>query len=210
LPHILGEWAFYGRNFKVTPDVLIPRPETELLVERALVIRARHDHPLVADVGTGSGILAVTLSAECPEATFVATDRSRAALAIARQNAARHGVSQIHFVQTDLLQALTGPFDLICANLPYIPTGTLNELPVARWEPRQALDGGPDGLMLIRKLLSQAQRRLAPGGVILLEIEASTGKPALAAARDAFPDAECILHRDLASKDRLVEIHKSK
>ncbi len=186
--------------------MLIPRPETELLVERAVAICTRRSHPLVADVGTGSGIIAVTLAGACPAATLIATDRSRTALAVAAQNAARHDLHPIRFVQTDLLQALSGPFDLVCANLPYIPTGTLNGLTVTDWEPRLALDGGPDGLRLIRRLLLQAQTRLASGGVILLEIEATTGEAALAAARDAFPDAGVELHQDLAGKDRLIEI----
>lgn len=208
LPHILGEWSFYGRDFAVSPNVLIPRSETELLVERAIEFCKAQPRSRFADVGTGSGIIAVSIAAACPQTTVVATDRSRAALAIAAQNAARHHLSQIRFVQTDLLLGLNGPFDLICANLPYIPTETLNGLDVALWEPRPALDGGPDGLDLVRRLLSQAQTRLAPCGTILLEIEATTGEAALVAARDVFPKAQIKLHPDLAGKDRLIEIQQ--
>ncbi len=208
LPYVLGRWHFYGREFALTPVVLIPRPETETLVEHAL--RWLRGHPgrrRAADVGTGSGIIAVTLAAEIPDLRVTATDRSAAALGLARLNAVRHGVAdRIVWLQTDLLAAARGPFDLIAANLPYIPTAALAGLPVARHEPREALDGGPDGLALIRRLLAQARSRLAPGGLLLLEIAADQGEAARVAALAAFPKAETRVLPDLAGHDRVVAV----
>ena len=211
LPYVLGYRHFYGRKFAVTPSVLIPRPETELLVELALPRLQGCGRCRVADVGTGSGAIAVTLAAEAPEARVTATDISPAALAVARDNARRHRVAdRISFVETDVLAALTGPFDVIVANLPYIPAAELETLPVARHEPREALDGGPDGLAFIRRLLTQARARLAPDGLLLLEIAAHQGKVAGALAANAFPHADVQLHRDLAGHDRVVAITNPK
>ena len=201
LPYIMGEWEFYGRNFIVNPDVLIPRPETELLIEQALDAVTDCDHPAIIDVGCGSGIIAITLASELPQARFFAVDISHPALQVAQRNAILHK-SHINFLQSDLLQPLTGPFDLICANLPYIPSDTLLELDVTRWEPSLALDGGPTGLTFIKRLLLQAQTRLVPGGVILLEIEASRGEAIMKSAGEVFPFAETNLIQDLAGKDR--------
>ena len=205
LPYILGEWEFYGHRFEVCPDVLIPRPETELLVEEALRSATDLDHPLIADVGCGSGIIAISLAAELPQSQVVALDLSRPALDVARRNATRHH-AQIHFLQADLLQPVVGCFDLICANLPYIPSDILNQLDVARWEPQLALDGGVTGLAAIQRLLAQAKTRLAHHGTILLEIEASLGQNVLDDANKAFPNAEVELLKDLAGKDRLIKI----
>jgi release factor glutamine methyltransferase len=211
LPYVLGHWEFYGLDFVVGPAVLIPRPETELLVEQALAWLRSHParaERLAVDVGSGSGCIAISLAAHTPDLRVIAADVSSSALEIARQNAHRHGVAgQIDFCQADLLpQAAGQPFDLICANLPYIPSAALPGLAVARAEPRLALDGGPDGLALIRRLLAQAQACLAPGGLILLEIEASQGQAAVALAQAAFPSAQVALHQDLAGLERLVEI----
>ncbi len=208
LPYVLGRWAFYGRDFALTPAVLIPRPETETLVELALAwLKANPTRRWAADVGTGSGILAVTLAAEIPNLHVTATDISTDALGLARLNAQRHQVAErIVFLETDLLNATRGPFDLIVANLPYIPSEQLNTLAVARYEPRQALDGGQDGLDLIRRLLAQAKVRLAPQGLLLLEIASDQGEPAKALAEAAFPQATITLHHDLAGHPRVVAI----
>ena len=206
LPHILGEWEFYGRSFIVTPDVLIPRPETELLVERALALTAKRPQTRIVDIGTGSGAIAVTLAAERPQARVIAADISRPALTIAHLNAQRHRPNAIPLVQADLLQPFSTSFDLICANLPYIPTRKLKNLTVAQWEPWLALDGGSSGLDLIEKLLRQARSRLSPSGAILLEIESSLGSQSFALAKCIFPAAEIHLHQDLAGKDRLIEV----
>ncbi len=208
LPYVLGRWAFYGREFALTPAVLIPRPETETLVDLALAwLTAHPNRRWAADVGTGSGVLAVTLAAEVTDLHVTATDISPAALAVARLNAQRHRVAErIVFLETDLLSATRGPFDLIVANLPYIPSATLATLPAARYEPRQAFDGGEDGLMLIRRLLAQAKMRLSPAGLLLLEIAADQGPAAQALATAAFPQAQITLHTDLANHPRVLAI----
>ena len=207
LPYVLEHWEFFGLDFRLTPDVLIPRPETELLVERALAWLREHPRACrVVDVGTGSGCIAVSLAVHAPCLQLLATDRSPQALEVARENARLHEVQErILFLQADLLPDPAGPFDLICANLPYIPTATLEKLAVARREPWMALDGGPDGLDLIRRLLEAAPRHLADGGLALLEIEASQGDAALELARAALPEAEISLIQDLAGHDRILQ-----
>lgn len=206
LPYVLGWWEFFGRRFRLTSDVLIPRPETELLVERALEVVGRMSgRPRVVDVGTGSGCIAVTLAAQVPRLKVWATDISRPALAVARTNGAALAPGHpIAFVQADLLAPLRGPFDIVCANLPYIPTPQLGRLPVAAREPLMALDGGADGLALIRRLMAQLPSALARGGVALLEIEAEAGAAAFAAAREAFPTALLKLEQDLTGADRML------
>lgn len=206
LPYILREWAFFRRSFIVTPDVLIPRPETELLVEKAIQHAKILDHPTIVDVGTGSGIIAISVAAEIHGANITALDISMKALAIARQNAIRHQQKQINFLVSNLLSPIKRQFNLICANLPYIPSGTLENLDVYKKEPPLALDGGVDGFLFIKRLLRQAQNRLAVPGVILFEIESTLGKQAVKLAKSNFPQAEINLQRDLAGRDRLVEI----
>jgi release factor glutamine methyltransferase len=207
LPYVLGHWEFFGLDFEVTPDVLIPRPETELLVERAIAwLRANPSRRRAVDVGTGSGCIAVSLAADVPDLRVMATDISPAALAVASRNAEKNRVAgRVEFCCCDLFPDRVG-FDLILANLPYIPTETLKQLPVCGREPALALDGGPDGLAVIRRLLEQVPDRLVPGGLLLMEIEASQGSQALSTAYDAFSEAEIHLHRDLADRDRLLEI----
>lgn len=208
LPYLLGHWEFFGMDFRVSPDVLIPRPETELLVEQALFWLKNHPgQRRVADVGTGSGCIAISLAYYRPDLSLVATDKSEPALAIARENAARHQVSErIRWIRTNLLDGYSEPLDLVVANLPYIPSATLDELLVAKYEPHSALDGGPDGLSLIGALLGDAHRWWAPGGAILLEIEAGQGESAPALARELLPDAAISLLPDLAGKPRIVKI----
>ena len=209
LPYVLGQWEFFGRSFKVTPDVLIPRPETESLVEIALERLKGIRQPNIIDVGTGSGAIAISLAAELPSAKVLASDISRAALKIAQENAQRLSHPEIRFLQADLLAPLAVQFDLICANLPYIPTGKLQDLQVAQWEPRRALDGGESGLEVIVSLLQQARASLTPAGITLLEIEASLGPASLSVARSAFPQALIRLTTDLAGRDRILEILQS-
>jgi release factor glutamine methyltransferase len=208
LPHVLGEWEFYDLTFSLTPDVLIPRPETELLVEQALKwLGNARPNRLACDVGTGSGCIAVTLAVHVPDLRLLALDVSLSALQVAAANAERHSVSaQIDFIQNDLLKGVGGHFDLICANLPYIPSEKLRCLPVYGREPALALDGGPDGLDLIRRLLSSAPGNLAHGGLLLLEIEASQGEAALELARQTFPTSNPRILADLAGMDRLLVV----
>jgi release factor glutamine methyltransferase len=209
LAYLTGERDFCGLAFSVTPDVLIPRPETEGLVETALRWNEQRPqpHPHLVDVGTGSGAIAVTLAVRLPQARLTAVDVSPPALAVARRNASRHGVEgRIEFVQSSLLENLPGPFDAIVANLPYIPTKTLLTLDVIRWEPSPALNGGQDGLDLIRVLIRQAVPRLLPGGLLALEIQYNQGLPVAALCREAFPTAPITIERDLAGLDRVVRV----
>jgi release factor glutamine methyltransferase len=213
-PYVLGRWEFFGLELEVTPDVLIPRPETELLVEKAIAwLQQSPVRSTVADVGTGSGAIAVALAVNVPDARVLATDLSLAALEVARRNALKfHVADRIDFVQCDLLPTHIGPlptehhFDLICANLPYIPTQTLQSLPVFGREPTLALDGGSDGLELIRRLLEIGPAWLAPNSMMLLELESTRGLQALALACDLFSQGTIHLHQDLTGRDRLLEI----
>ncbi|HVN53227.1 MAG TPA: peptide chain release factor N(5)-glutamine methyltransferase [Anaerolineaceae bacterium] len=211
LAHLLGHWEFYGLNFVVTPDVLIPRPETELLVDTALGwLRARPARRRAAEAGTGSGCIAVALAVNQPELTVFAGDLSRAALEVARTNRERHNVQdRMPLFQADLLSCLSGPFDLLAANLPYVPTRKLESLPVSHHEPTLALDGGGDGLAVIRRFLQDARRLLAAGGLALAEIEAGQGPAAIRTARAAFPAAAITIQKDLAGNDRLLRIDAS-
>jgi release factor glutamine methyltransferase len=208
LPYVIGHWEFFGLDFKVCEDVLIPRPETELLVEQALAWSRQQDRPLrVVDVGTGSGCISASLAKNNPRAKIIATDNSRPALRVASENLQRHRLErQVALLQADLLEACRGPFDLVCANLPYIPTPLLSGLEVAHHEPRLALDGGPDGLSLVERLLFQAEDRMSLDGVLLLEIEAGQGEGAREIAHRTFPEGEVQVLSDLAGKPRLLRI----
>jgi release factor glutamine methyltransferase len=207
LPYILGRWEFFGLEFEVTPDVLIPRPETELLVERAIGwLKAHPDQRHAADVGTGSGCIGIALAANILDLQVMASDISSEALKMARRNAINNGVGKrVDFLCCDLFPS-ENEYDLIVANLPYIPTKTLHKLPIFGREPTLALDGGIDGLDLIRHFLTAAPDRLIPGGLLLMEIEASEGPAALSLACDIFSEAEIHLHKDLAGRDRIMEI----
>lgn len=208
--YILGYKEFYGRRFEVDRRVLIPRPETELLVDRALDLLDGRTDPIMADVGTGSGIIAVTLAAERPNLRVIATDESSGALDVARSNAERHDVAdRITFLQGSLLDPVDTPVDLVAANLPYVGTEEADLLPsdVVDYEPHEALFAGPDGLDLIRNLLAQVDpSRVQPDGVLLLEIGYGHSAEVVDRARDHFPEARVEVHQDLAGFDRLIEI----
>jgi release factor glutamine methyltransferase len=214
LPYVLGHQEFFGLDFDISPQVLIPRPETELLVRNALDwIAAAPDRRTVADVGTGSGCIAISIAVNVPNVRVLATDISAPALEVARTNASKFDVyDRIRFVECDLLPPHTlglaseEHMDLICANLPYIPTARLRSLPVFGREPSLALDGGTDGLDPFRRFFSIAPEWMAPGGLMLLEIEARSGPAVLSLAYDAFHAAAIHLHKDLAGSDRLLEI----
>lgn len=177
--YIAGRQEFYGLEFEVTPDVLIPRPETELLVEKALELLKGVDAPLLCDVGTGSGCIAVTLLHERADARGFALDLSRAALAVAARNAARHHLGErLQLLVSDCFDALRSDahevlrFDLIASNPPYVPESDLESLQreVREHEPRLALTPGGDGLSVIRRLVAEAPEFLKPGGHLLIEI----------------------------------------
>lgn len=215
LQYILGAWEFWSLELAVGPAVLIPRPETELLVERALAIAptlARAERPLrLADIGTGSGCIAIALAKHLPQAEVWATDVSAAALAVARANAARHGVAgRIRFREADLCSGLAaGGFDLVVANPPYVTTAELAALePELAWEPRAALDGGADGLDVYRRLVPMAAATLRPGGWLLLEIGIEQGEALRALLGGGAWEAVAV-RDDLTRRPRLVEARRS-
>lgn len=211
LAYILGHQEFYGLDFVVDRRVLIPRPETELLVERALDIleHATWLEPTVADIGTGSGAIVISIASRVARGRFIAVDISHEALDVARLNAERLSVAnRVDFREGNLAEPLREPVDLLVANLPYIPLAREKELPpeVRQFEPRMATMGGLDGLSLVRRLLSSLGGKLTRGAYILLEISEEQGKEALELARAHFPFAELELHQDLEGLDRLLEI----
>jgi release factor glutamine methyltransferase len=208
LPYILGQWEFFGLKFCITPETLIPRPETEHLVENALTwLDQRPKCRLALDVGTGSGCIAIALASRIPDLQIIATDISLSALYVARRNASQLGtLQQVEFLQANLIPPVQSKFNLICANLPYIPTSTLHNLKVYGKEPELALDGGEDGLDLIRNLIYLAAYSVSPGGLILLEIESSQGGAGSSLAKTVFPEAHIQILPDLAGLDRLLRI----
>ena len=208
LAYLIGRQEFFGIDFKVTPDVLIPRPETELLVEKAVDwLQTRRGKVLVADVGTGSGCIAAAICSQIPSAKVVGTDFSYNALQIAKKNIQSLELeNRISLVQSDLMAGLQGQFDCICANLPYIPSEILSSLRVKKFEPLAALDGGLDGLKYFGPLLYQSQTRLKPDGQVLLEIETTRSQAVIELAALVFPSASIRIHHDLAGLPRLVQI----
>jgi release factor glutamine methyltransferase len=170
---IVGHREFWGLEFEVTPDVLIPRPETEFVVEEVLeYIRNGAAVERLVDVGTGSGCLAIALATELSGADVIATDLSQKALVVARRNAARHNLQErVRFLKADLLDGLTEVADLIVSNPPYVPVGNAARLQpeVGGYEPAQALFGGGDGLEIMRRLLESAPAHLTPGGRLVVE-----------------------------------------
>jgi release factor glutamine methyltransferase len=207
--YITGVREFWGLDFIVSPAVLIPRPETELIVEAALERLADPAKAWrIADVGTGSGCIAVALATERQAATVTATDISDGALEIARQNAARHGVlSRIGFQRTSLLDDAIGPFDLIVANPPYVPRFARPALApdVREFEPDVAVFGhGADGLDEVRAILAQAATRLAPGGWLLMEFGYGQGDEVQEAASGVPGLRVEIILRDLQGLERTL------
>jgi release factor glutamine methyltransferase len=180
LQYVTGHQEFYGLDFIVTPDVLIPRPETEFLIERVMKLAAEseRDSLLIVDVGTGSGCIAVTLAKLLPGARLIATDVSRAALTVAQRNAERNRVrDRIEFLEGDLLaplaeRRLQGAVDILASNPPYVNQDgrQLLQREVREWEPHEALFGGADGLDFYRRLLAETARILKPQGYLVLEI----------------------------------------
>lgn len=207
--YITGEKEFFGRPFAVGPGTLIPRPETELLVEEALrLLRlpGSPEAPVIADIGSGSGCIGVTLLAEFPGAIGTAVDTSPAAAAATLANARRHGVAErLTVVAGDLSSPLAdGACALLAANLPYIPSDRIPTLaPEVLREPHEALDGGPDGLALIRRLIDDLPRVLAPGGWCLLEVDETHGEAAsrLVVGR---PFRGLRVLPDMAGRDRII------
>lgn len=210
LAYIVGHKEFYGLDFYVDQRVLIPRPETELLVEKALEIAQEMEEDLiVADVGTGCGAIAIALAVHLPDATVYAIDASPAALEVAASNCRCHDVERrVHLLEGDLLAPLSEPVDFVAANLPYVARGEVADLPrkILDYEPLSALDGGADGLAHIRRLLATAGKHLNPKGAILLEIGAKQGPGVVELARRYFPRAAIELIKDYAGLDRVVMV----
>ncbi len=212
LAYITGHREFYGLDFFVDNRVLIPRPDTELLVEAALKWLRAHTTPLtMADIGVGSGAIAISVTVHWPGLTVYAVDASAGALEVAAGNVATHNVAdRVRLVRGDLLTPLPGLVDLIVANLPYlrddqVPAwcGVGSEL---AWEPLDALAAGPDGLDALRRFFHQAPSYLRPGGALFAEIGFDQGEQVMALARSAFPQGDVGLLKDLAGLDRVVRV----
>ncbi len=203
--YIVGQREFYGLDFTVGGSVLIPRPETEMLVDKAIELARKLPTPVIADVGTGSGAIAISIAANVPAAHIYAIDISGAALEVARQNARRHQVEDhVTFMQGELLEPLSQPVDIIVANLPYVRTGDLPAVNTTGFEPRLALDGGVDGLDVIRHLCAGVRDELRPGGTLLMEIGVGQGEAVSVLLRRLFPEADVTVVPDWNKIDRMV------
>ena len=210
LAYLTGKQAFFEHDFIVSPAVLIPRPETELLVETANAWLETHPSASrILDVGTGSGCIPISILLANPSLSAMATDISPDALNIARQNAQALGVSpRISFEEANLLPSAIEKFDVVTANLPYVPSAKVQTINSVAWEPMQAMDGGEDGFQLIEQLLESLPPWLAEESLVLLEIEATLGQEALGLAQRYFPASQVTLHQDLAGLDRMVAIER--
>jgi release factor glutamine methyltransferase len=211
-PHITGHREFFGLDFEVTRVALIPRPETETLVDALTEFaneRLSGAPFTVADVGVGCGTIAVAVAHALPHSRVIAVDESPGALELAQRNAKRHDVeTRIEFRRGDLLEPLTERVDIIAANLPYVTTSDWETLPpeIREWEPRTALDGGTDGLRVIERFLRAAPDYLRPGGTLFAEIGDTQGAEARRIATEAFPNTAIDVRHDLAGKDRVLVI----
>lgn len=209
-PYIVGHKEFFDLDFEVTPVALIPRPETELLVEEALAaITTWPQPPVLVDVGCGCGAIACVLAHHLPDATIYAIDTSGDALALAARNAERLGLrDRIRFLEGDLLDLLPESVDIIVANLPYVKSSDWETLPpeVREHEPRAALDGGPSGTEVLERLLRQAPSRLRRPGLLLAEIGWDEGEQLAAVAPECFPDGCIAIKKDLAALDRILRV----
>ena len=211
--YITGRKEFYGLDFKVDPRALIPRPETELLVELVLDFASPRT-PVrttlnIIDVGTGCGAIAVALAKHLPTATIFSTDLSHDALELARENLALHNLEdRVVMLHGDLLALNLPPIDILVSNPPYIPSPEISTLApeIRDHEPRLALDGGPDGLSIIERLVEQARDKLSPGGAMFIEIGWDQGESAASRARHFWPDAQASITPDLAGLDRVLTL----
>lgn len=213
LAYILGMREFYGINVFLTPSVLIPRPETEGLVEHALfmsMMGMESRELVIADVGTGSGAIAINLAIHLPAAKIFAVDVLDEVLDVAAYNIRLHGVGdRVTLGIGDLLDAVPERVDLIVANLPYIPSDRIPTLqPEVRQEPVVALDGGADGLDLIRRLLTQAENKLKPNGIILLEMDPEQIPVVQSLVKHHFPKGSTSVETDLSGMNRILTIHR--
>lgn len=205
--YITGHKEFYGLDLLITRDVLVPRPETESVVEACLEALPKREVSQLADIGTGSGAILVAVLANRPQTTGVGTEISPEALEVAWQNCHRHGVAdRATLLLGDLLEPLTNPVNVIAANLPYVSPGEASP-DVATWEPNVAVfGGGEDGTATIRRFLHAAPDYLLPGGSVVMETAYSQGKAVSELARAAFPGASVEVRKDLAGYDRIVVV----
>lgn len=207
IAYITGHREFYGFDFHVDPSVLIPRPESELLVEKALELVRNRMMPVIADVGTGSSAIAVSLALNLPQARIYATDISASALKVALFNCQKHRIAnRIYLLQGDMLEPLPEPVDLVVANLPYVKESELPPIYSANFEPLLALNGGSDGLEKIRRLCCQVSNKLNPGGYLLLEIGQGQRRAVTTFLHSLFPSAEIEVTPDLGGIDRVVSL----
>jgi release factor glutamine methyltransferase len=205
--YITGHREFYGLDFEVNPGVLIPRPETELLVERAVHLAEIKNISTIADIGTGCGAIATALALHLPETEIYATDISARALEVARINCRRHGVAyRIRLFQGDLLQPLPEPVDLIAANLPYVEEMELAKTGLADFEPSLALNGGRRGLTQVFRLCYQAAGKLRHGGSLLLEIGLGQANPVVDFLHTLFPSTLIEIARDPGGIERVLSL----
>lgn len=212
LAYITGEKEFYGLCFYVNQNTLIPRPETELLVEKVLALTHHHPAQVIADIGTGCGAIAIAIAAHSPLAKVHAIDIETSALQAAALNVKRHGVEdRVYLQQGNLLLSLPESVDIIVANLPYISDSQMEDLSddIRFFEPKIALCGGPDGLHQVRQLIAQAKGKLLSGGTILLEIGPGQAMATVGFAEQHFREATVRIETDLSGQERLISI-KSK
>jgi len=203
--YITGHREFYGLDFYVNHDVLIPRPESELLVEKALNLAQNRPISTMAEIGTGCGAIAISLALNLPQAKIYATEVSAPALKVARFNCRKHKVlDRVNLLLGDMLTPLPESVDLIVANLPYVKESELPQIGPGSFEPVLALNGGPDGLKRIRKLCQQLSGRLNPQRSLLLEIGQGQRKPVTTLLRRLFPSASIEVTPDLSGIDRVV------
>ena len=212
LAYLLGKQMFFDIEVFVSPDVLIPRPETELLVEKVIAY-AKGRGMTIVDVGAGSGVIALALAKHLPTAQITGIDLSSGALDVARCNAEHLELEErIRWLRGNLLQPLLDSgetADVIVANLPYIPTEEMQKLDVSKHEPILALDGGPDGLDIIRRFLENAPRVLREKGLVIMEIGSGQGEAVRKLAEAAFPETTVRVELDLAGHERIVSIERS-
>ncbi len=207
LAYIIQSREFYGLDFFVDKRVLIPRPETELLVEEAFSFCKERPDAVLADIGTGSGAIAVSLAVHLPEAKIYATDISPMALEVANLNARKHGVeSRLTFLTGDLLEPLNSPVDALIANLPYVAESEWQAMPSAAFEPRLALDGGKEGFDQLFRLIVRLKGKVSPGGCVLLEIGMGQAEAVKSYLKRFYPAASIDTLKDLADIERVVRM----
>jgi len=205
--YITGHREFYGFDFYVDPSVLIPRPESELLVEKTLKLAQNRTMSTIAEIGTGCGAIAISLALNLPRTKIYATDISASALKVALFNCQKHEVvNRICLLQGDMLDPLPEPVDLIIANLPYVKESELSPIYSANFEPLLALNGGSDGLEKICQLCRQVNNRLRPDGYLLLEIGQGQSKTVTTFLHSRFPSAKIEVTPDLGGIDRVVSL----